>query len=235
MLFKSKYSNDGLGAHHFTDPEDGSEYVYTQFEPFICHRAFPCFDQPDLRASLSLVTLAPKDWVVVSNGLENKTVEEGKDEFEEGLKDVDASLGDGYDDGFSVQYYNDTPKIAPYLYAFIAGPYDSIETNEKIPGRAEPLRMRLYFRKTLRNDVIRVQDLMFEPIVQGIHWYSEFFNYNYPYEKYDQIFCPEFKFGAMENVGTVTFTENLLFRGKKISENETNYLINVALHKLSYH
>ena len=235
VTFKSKYRNDGTGVHHFTDPEDNNKYIYTQFEAFNCHRAFPCFDQPDLRAVLSLKTLAPKDWIVLSNGYEKDIVANDSKDFDSHKIDLNSEFLDRYAEGFNLQTYTDTPSIAPYLYAFIAGPYGFLETNEKIPGRTEPLRMRLYFRKTLKADAERVQQYMLEPAVLGIHWYSEFFGYNYPYEKYDQIFCPEFKFGAMENVGCVTFTERLLFRGKDITERDYTSLINVVLHELCHH
>ena len=235
VTFKSKYRNDGTGAHHFTDQEDGSEYVYTQFEAFNCHRAFPSFDQPDLRAALSLRTLSPEDWNVISNGLEQGLVNPNEEKAKDILKGVSEDLITPYNGDYKVQLYNDTPKIAPYLYAFIAGPYDCIEHTADIPGRDEPLLMRLYFRKTLRKDAERIQEFMFEPTVKGIKWYSDFFGFNYPYEKYDQIFCPEFKFGAMENVGTVTFTENLLSRGKELSEFDITRLVNVVLHELCHH
>jgi aminopeptidase N len=235
VTFRSKYRNDGTGCHHFADPEDGNEYLYTQFEAFNCHRTFPCFDQPDLRAALSLRVLSPKDWVVVANGLEQGVNTTGDAEFDSLMTGVHPDLYKPYIDGFYIQKFNDTPDIAPYLYAFIAGPYDCIERSAEIPGRAEPLKMRLFYRKTLKADVERVQDLMFDPAIKGIHWYSKFFGFNYPFEKYDQIFCPEFKFGAMENVAAVTFSENLLFRGKDLSEKDTTTLVNVVLHELCHH
>jgi len=235
LTFKSKYKNDGTGAHHFTDPEDGCEYVYTQFEAFHCHRAFPSFDQPDLRATLKLKTLSPEDWNVISNGLEQGLFKPDTEEAKAIVEGISQELVDAYNGEYQAQDYNKTPKIAPYLFAFIAGPFDFIERTEVIPGRDEPLLMRLYFRKTLRKDAERVEEYMLDSSVKGIHWYSKFFGYNYPYEKYDQIFCPEFKFGAMENVGTVTFTENLLYRGKELSEFDVTRLVNVVLHELCHH
>ena len=53
-----------------------------------------------------------------------------------------------------------------------------------------------------------------------------------PFLRYDQIFCPEYKYGAMENVGAVTFTENLTFQGSVITENKLTSLVNVTLHEL---
>eukprot|EP01112_Ceratiomyxa_fruticulosa_P015494 TRINITY_DN4553_c0_g1_i6.p1 TRINITY_DN4553_c0_g1~~TRINITY_DN4553_c0_g1_i6.p1 ORF type:complete len:192 (-),score=48.02 TRINITY_DN4553_c0_g1_i6:110-685(-) len=57
IKFTNLYTNTGDGFHHFLDPEDDQEYLYTNFEPFYCHRWFPCFDQPDLKALFSLGTL----------------------------------------------------------------------------------------------------------------------------------------------------------------------------------
>ena len=233
--FKSKYRKNGTGFHSFIDPEDGSQYTYTQFEAFNCHRAFPCFDQPDMRAVLGVKTLSPKDWTIVSVGLETGSYFPDAEGYSKVAEGVPSELIEKYDEPYYIQTYHDSPSVTPYIYAFIAGPYDYIEQTAEIPGRTDPLLMRLYFRKSLKADAERVKEYMFEPTVQGIHWYSEFFGYNYPYQKYDQIFAPEFKFGAMENLGTVTFTERLLFRGKEISEKDWTTLINVVLHELCHH
>ena len=69
--------------------------------------------------------------------------------------------------------------------------------------------MRVYARKT-REDHIDV-DTMTECVYQGIRFYEEFFGHPFPFNKYDYIFCPEYKFGAMENVGAITFAESFLF------------------------
>jgi len=52
--------------HHFKDEADNQEYIYTELEPFNCHVWFPCFDQPDLKATYRMMVLAPTDWTVVS-------------------------------------------------------------------------------------------------------------------------------------------------------------------------
>ena len=55
---------------------------------------------------------------------------------------------------------------------------------------------------------------MFEKTRQGLAYYEAQFGVPYPYEKYDQIFVPEYNWGAMENVGAVTFNEGYLFRSQ---------------------
>jgi len=67
--------------------------------------------------------------------------------------------------------------------------------------------MSILSRKSLAKETEHISEKMFDATIRGIKFYSTYFGYNFPYEKYDQIFCPEFKFGAMENVGAVTFSE----------------------------
>ena len=50
IRFRAAYHKDGEGLHHYLDPEDNQQYMYTQFEAFNAHKCFPCFDQPDLKA-----------------------------------------------------------------------------------------------------------------------------------------------------------------------------------------
>lgn len=51
------------------DPKDNEVYIYSHLEPFFCHRWFPCFDQPSLRAPLRLSIISPDThWQVISNG-----------------------------------------------------------------------------------------------------------------------------------------------------------------------
>ena len=56
--YQSCYDNDGSGCVSFVDV-DSKQYIYTQFEPYYANRVFPCFDQPDLKAKMSLTVLSP--------------------------------------------------------------------------------------------------------------------------------------------------------------------------------
>ena len=158
-----------------------------------------------------------------------------QEEAKEILERIDEELLKLYQEKYYVQTFKKTPKIATYLFAFMAGPFDFIERKESVPGRDEPFLMRIFFRKTLRKEAERVQNYMFDSALKGIHWYSEFFDFNYPFDKYDQIFCPEYKLGAMENVAAVTFSEVYLFRGTEISEFHLTKLVNIILHELCHH
>ena len=66
------YSSTREGFHSSVDEADNRQYVYTMFEPFFCNSVFPCFDQPDRKAKMTLSIVCPNEWVVVSNSTENR-------------------------------------------------------------------------------------------------------------------------------------------------------------------
>ena len=55
---------------------------------------------------------------------------------------------------------------------------------------------------------------IFEVTRQGFDFYHAAFGIKYPFGKYDQLFVPEFKEGAMENAGAVTLLEDYVFRSR---------------------
>ena len=61
------YSSDGSGICRFGDPVDGRVYVHSMFGEHSAHRGYPCFDQPDLKATYAFTVKTPENWVVVSN------------------------------------------------------------------------------------------------------------------------------------------------------------------------
>jgi aminopeptidase N len=69
VKFLNSYVNNSAGLHRFQDPKDNEIYIYSHLEPFNCHRWFPCFDQPSIRAPLKLSVIVPDpSWEVVGNG-----------------------------------------------------------------------------------------------------------------------------------------------------------------------
>jgi len=81
ILFSGDYNHNGVGLHHCIDHSDKKEYLYTQMEPYDCHRLFPCFDQPDIKAILKLKVLSPKEWCILSNSYEKSVSEFNSNEI----------------------------------------------------------------------------------------------------------------------------------------------------------
>jgi len=179
---RGAYSSSSVGLHRFVDPADGATYVHTQFEPFKAHRVFPCFDQPDLKATFHVSALAPSEWLMVGNGSESSE-----------------RMGSNRHWSFAV-----LPEISSYLVALAGGPFHVAEN----PSDGVPLRV--YCRRSLA-EYLDADDIMLITR-QGFDHFTELFDYPYPFGKYDQVFVPEFSAGAMENPGCVTFNERYLFR-----------------------
>jgi aminopeptidase N len=194
------YERSGVGLHRFEDPEDRERYLHTQFEPFDAHRAFACFDQPDLKARTTLTVDAPTTWEVISN-----TPAEGED-------------GGRY-------RFATTPPLSTYLIALVAGPLEV----ERAEHGGVPLG--LYARRSMARYL--EMDELFDLTQRGLDYFTQVFDQPYPFAKYDQLFVPEFSFGAMENPGCVTFHENYLFRGK-VTDAERESRANTLLHEMAH-
>ncbi|MFF4087488.1 aminopeptidase N [Streptomyces nigra] len=179
------YTNTGEGLHRFVDPVDQQVYLYTQFEVPDARRVFASFEQPDLKATFQFTVKAPEGWTVVSNS----PTPEPKD---------------------NVWTFAPTPRISTYITALIAGPYHSVHSVYEKDGQSVPLG--IYCRPSLAEYLDA--DAIFEVTRQGFDWFQEKFDYAYPFEKYDQLFVPEFNAGAMENAGAVTIRDQYVFRSK---------------------
>jgi aminopeptidase N len=62
------YSHDGEGLHKHTDPADGLTYLYATSALNAAPRWFACFDQPDVKATVTLTVSCPSGWTVIANG-----------------------------------------------------------------------------------------------------------------------------------------------------------------------
>ena len=102
--------------------------------------------------------------------------------------------------------FETTPVISTYLVAIVAGPYHVVEERHGGVG------MAIYCRESLAQYLDA--DEIFTVTRQGLDFFEAEFGYPYPFEKYDQLFVPEFNFGAMENPGCITFNEGYIFRSR---------------------
>jgi len=185
---KCAYSRTGEGLHKFTDPADGSVYLYSNLETFNAHQVFACFDQPDLKAPFEFTVRCPEDWQVISN-----------------LSPESAASPAGKP-GVAEWRFPPTPPISTYITAIAAGPYHAVRAEH------DGIPLGLYCRQSLASYLDA--DEIFEITTNGFDFFHDVFGIRYPFGKYDQLFVPEFNAGAMENAGAVTFLEEYLFRSR---------------------
>ncbi|MGC1804510.1 MAG: aminopeptidase N [Mycobacterium sp.] len=203
------YSHDGEGLYRFEDLTDKEIYLYTQFETAAAKRMFACFDQPDLKASFELTVIAPAPWVVVANTMAH----------------IEAA-GNAKRHTFAP-----TAPINSYVVALIAGPYASWPDTYKAGAIEIPLR--IFCRKSLREAMDRDAGQLFDLTKAGFGFYHNIFDVPYPFGKYDQIFCPNYNAGAMENVAAVTFTDDLVFPGQ-VTRSQKARRAETLLHEMAH-
>ncbi|HEX4400652.1 MAG TPA: aminopeptidase N [Galbitalea sp.] len=211
VVADAAYTNTGEGLHRFVDPVDGEVYLYSQFEVPDSRRVFAVFEQPDLKATFQFTVTAPAEWEVVSN--------------------QPAPSAELAEDGEAKTWkFAATSILSSYVTALIAGPYavvrDSLTSSD---GRTIPLG--IYSRKSLTEFVD--SDYIFDITRKGFAFYEDKFDYPYPFDKYDQLFVPEFNAGAMENAGAITFTEAYVFRSKVTDAIKERRVITI-LHELAH-
>jgi aminopeptidase N len=187
------YSNSGEGLHRFVDPADNEVYLYTQFETGDARRMYACFDQPDQKATFAISTITPKHWEVISNyGIE-------------GTKELD---GDRKHTQFATSQV-----ISTYVTAIVAGAYTSVHDEYK---GEKTIPLGIYARKSFFKHVDA--ENIFKVTKEGFAYFEKTFGLAYPFGKYDQVAVAEYNWGAMENVGCVTFHEDVLIFRSKVTE-----------------
>src|SRR5215471_6379351 len=110
MDFETGVATANRPLIRYQDRDDGSEYIYTLFVPMDASLAFPCFDQPDLKARFTLDITAPRNWAIISNTSHS----------DEAVRVNQDSLR---------RIFDETKPISTYLFAFGAGPFKQVRTS----------------------------------------------------------------------------------------------------------
>jgi aminopeptidase N len=176
------YSNSGEGLHRFVDPADGETYLYAMSFLDNAQRIFAAFDQPDLKAPVTLSVTAPPEWTVAANGALAANPRPGRWEFAP------------------------TAPLAPYFVTLVAGPWHVRRAEH------DGIPLGLLCRRSLAAYLDADADELFTITRQCLDRFHELFAERYPFGKYDQAFVPEFNAGAMENPGLVTLRDDQIFR-----------------------
>jgi puromycin-sensitive aminopeptidase len=197
----------GFYRSTFTD-DDGTEHVIatTQFESTDARRAFPCWDEPDRKATFAVTLVVDEGLTAVSNS----PVEEETD------------LGNGK----RQVTYAETMKMSTYLVAFIVGPFD---LTAAVDVDGVPLRVANVPGKG------HLTDWALECGAHALRFFTGYFGLPYPGEKLDLIAVPDFAFGAMENLGAVTFRETALLVDRTIASRlELERVADVVAHEIAH-
>jgi aminopeptidase N len=203
------YSHSGEGLHRFVDPADDRVYLYSQFEVPDARRVYTTFEQPDLKSVFTFKVTAPEHWKVVSNAPTPAPVPRG--------------------DGKAVWTFPPTKKMSTYITALVAGEYHEVQ--DVYEGKHGTIPLGHYCRQSLVEFLDR--DELVKLTRQGFEFFEDAFDFPYPFEKYDQLYVPEYNMGAMENAGCVTLRDEYLPRSRQ-PRSFYEFRCSVILHEMAH-
>lgn len=169
------------------------EFLYTLFVPDRARTAFPCFDQPNLKARYNLTLKIPKDWQALANGSLARTESNGD------LKTL---------------IFEETQPLSTYLFDFVVGDFKVVE--QEIGGR----KMTMLHRETDSIKVTRNLEAIFELHKTSIEWLEEYTGIEYPFQKFAFALIPSFQYGGMEHPGAITYKASSLFLDESATQNQ---------------
>lgn len=217
------YSHTGEGLHRSVDPADSKVYLYSQFEVMDCRRMYACFDQPDIKATFNFVVDAPTSWTVLSTTKPSDRVTLDRNTEKGTSSEVVESI-----DRWT---FKTTPVMSTYLTSLVAGPYASWKATRLIAGKH--MDLGLYCRQSIKESLAKDASYLFDETDKGFHFYAQCWGIPYPYEKYDQVFVPEYNAGAMENIANVTIRDSYVFQSK-VSKALEDRRVTTILHELAH-
>ena len=209
LEFNSEITNDLKGFYRskfLTEEEEEKWIATTQFEPTSARNAFPCWDEPEYKAVFSISIVADKKYLRVSN-------EKVLSEKEVGNNKIETT-------------FVDSMKMSTYLVAFVIGELEATEI-----GEAGNTKIRIIHRPGFSDQT----NYAGTAGIKLLNFFEDYYKIPYPGSKLDLIAIPDFAMGAMENVGAVTFRENLLLIDEeKATRPELNRSVTVIAHELAH-
>jgi aminopeptidase N len=170
------------------------EFLYTLFVPARAHRAFPVFDQPDLKARYTLTLDVPAGWQAVANGA--------------------AGPAEPAPDGRYRIPFAETRPLPTYLFAFAAGEF---QVEHAVRNGRE---LRMFHRETDGAKVVRNRDAIFDLHASALAWLEEYTGIPYPFGKFDFVLIPAFQFGGMEHAGAILYNAPGLMLDESATQNQ---------------
>ncbi len=202
--------NDKLSGFYRSTFVDDSGVPHTiattQFESTNARRAFPCWDEPEFKATFDVTLVVPDNLLAISSGPEVRR--------------------ESLDGGLAKIRFGTTMKMSTYLLAFVVGP---LEATEAIDVDGTPMRVvHPPGKGHLTEFAERVGEF-------SLRHFADYFDIPYPGQKLDLVALPDFAFGAMENLGCITFREALLLLDESVStQPEQQRAADVIAHEIAH-
>lgn len=183
------------------------EYLYTLLVPDRARTVFPCFDQPDLKATFQVSLTIPTNWHAMTNAP---------------VRDSSA-VGDRKTVNFLT-----SDLIPTYLFSFVAGKFTPV--TRTLNQRA----MTLLHRETDSTKLRLSTDLLFSLHADALTFLEEFTQIPYPFQKFDFVAVPDFQYGGMEHVGAIDYRSSALFLDNGATRDQRLSRAHVIAHETAH-
>ncbi|CAK9439545.1 uncharacterized protein LODBEIA_P36450 [Lodderomyces beijingensis] len=214
ITYDALIQNNMAGFYKSSYVEAGKEKLMlsTQFEATDARRAFPCLDEPSLKATFKVDVTADKEWTILGNTRAKRREEVGDE-----LQKVE---------------FEKTPVMSTYLLAWACGEFEYIESFTKENyNNGKPLPVRIYTTPGYLEDARLASELT--PKI--VDYFSKIFEIPYPLPKLDLIAVHSFSHNAMENWGLITYRSTaLLFSETKSAPSYKQRVAYVIAHELAH-
>lgn len=183
------------------------DYLYTLFVPDRARTVFPCFDQPNLKATFQLKLEVPKTWKAIANGSLTDTV----------------IVNDR-----KTCFFETSDQISTYLFSFTAGKYKTLTDKigkyyaEFLYRETDPVKLKLSL------------DSVFKRHTEAVNFLSSWTGIPYPFQKIGFVAIPDFQFGGMEHVGAVQYKSSTLFLDEGATKDQLISRANLISHETAH-
>lgn len=184
-----------------------TEYLYTLFVPDRASTAFPCFDQPSLKARFTLELKTPATWTAISNS-SVRSAQQNK--------------------SFKLYSFFESEPISTYLFSFTAGVFKSVSSTQN--GRT----ITMYHRESDSLKVNRNLNQIFDLHFSSLEWLEKYTNIPYPFQKFDFVVIPSFQYSGMEHPGAILYRDSKLFLDESAGIREQLSRANLIAHETSH-
>ncbi|XP_032753236.1 glutamyl aminopeptidase [Rattus rattus] len=195
-----------VGFYRTTYTEDGQtkSIAATDHEPTDARKSFPCFDEPNKKATYNISLIHPKEY----SALSNMPVE--KEEM--------------VDNDWKKTTFMKSVPMSTYLVCFAVHQFTSIQRTSR---SGKPLTVYVQPKqKQTAEYAANITKAVFD-------FFEDYFAMEYSLPKLDKIAIPDFGTGAMENWGLVTYREtNLLYDPLLSASSNQQRVASVVAHEL---
>ncbi|MEG1089457.1 MAG: M1 family aminopeptidase [Bacteroidales bacterium] len=161
------------------------DFMYTLLVPDRARTLFPCFDQPNMKATYKLKLKIPKNWEAIGNSTcTNATT----------CKDTT----------YKIMEFAPTEPLSTYLFSFVAGEFTK-STNTK-----GDRTINIYHRENDEKKTAQLAEIA-RQVFASLEWLEDYTAVPYPFSKYDLIILPGFQYGGMEHTGATLYKNSTLF------------------------